>query len=57
MELKLKNNNFSKNASLVFKVLYLTSGFLSFNSLTANSTFLTYYSYLVTLVGVCYFFY
>lgn len=57
MELKLKNNNFSKNASLVFKVLYLTSGFLSFNSLTANSTFLTYYSYLVTLIGVCYFLY
>ncbi len=57
MKLKYKNNNFSKNASLVFKILYLMLGFLSFNSLTANSTFLTYCSYLVTLIGVCYFFY
>lgn len=57
MELKSKNNNFSKNTSLVFKILYLMLGFLNFNSLTANSTFLTYYSYLVTLIGVCYFLY
>lgn len=43
------------NASLLFKILYLFLGFMSFNSLTANSTFLTYCSYFITLIGACYF--
>ena len=57
MKLELKNNNYSKTALLVFKVLYLMLGFLNFNSLTANSTLLTYFSYIVTLIGGCYIFY
>ncbi len=48
-------NKCEMNASLLFKILYLFLGFMSFNSFTANSIFLTYCSYFVTLIGACYF--
>lgn len=57
MKLKSKNNKYENNASLVFKIIYLMLGFFNYNSLTANSTLLTYCSYGVTLIGVCYFLY
>lgn len=45
------------NGGLFFKILYLLLGFLSFNSISANSTFLTVYSYGLTAIGCCYFIY
>ncbi len=45
------------NGGLIFKILYLLLGFLSFNSISANSTFLTVYSFALTGIGGCYFIY
>lgn len=57
MGLKIINNRYAINASLVFKILYLMLCFLNFNSLTANHTLLNYCSFTVTAVGACYFIY
>ncbi len=45
------------NNGFFFKILYLLLGFLSFNSISANSTFLTVYSFVLTGIGGCYIIY